>query len=121
MKFNYAIIGTGSSISNSYCFFSVAGSSREFSPSRNYDRYFSLPTGSSRMSPIRNRSHERSFGHSPPRHYDNRSPPRRYSEEMILPQNSSILDRLDERDRLLYQQAPILDRLVKPKKINKIP
>ena len=33
---------------------------------------------------------------------------------MILPQQStSILDRLDERDRLLYQQAPtpILDRL----------
>ena len=32
---------------------------------------------------------------------------------MILPQSSSILDRLDERDRLLYQQAPtpILDRL----------
>ena len=98
--------------------FSVAGSSREFSPPRNYDRYFSLPTGtsSSRMSPIRNRSHERSLGNSPPRRRYNSRSPRRYSDdvEVILPPtNSSILDRLDERDRLLYQQAPILDRLVK--------
>ena len=68
------------------------------------------------MSPIRNRSHERSLGNSPPRRRYNSRSPRRYSDdvEVILPPtNSSILDRLDERDRLLYQQAPILDRLVK--------
>ena len=108
MKFNYAIIGTGSSISNSYCFFSVAGSSREFSPPRNYDRYFSLPTGSSR-SPIRNRSHERSLGNSPPRRRYNSRSPRRYSHdvEVILPPtSSSILDRLD--DSLTFD---LLDRL----------